>query len=231
MGDYVEYFTLPIDFTAGTGTGTIDASTQFPPNVRNNGDRLKIELIAYSTYVAGAGARTDSMVGLVIYGVDIDHYFKLTAFIPNAIPLHTHDGFADHWLPIPLVLKNFRYEKIAREGSCFVYDCDGTLNTNIEQINLTFQTKNPGAQVCLRSVRMDFDYKQNYGGPSLDAYEKVLIECMQGDQTLFWRQAAVELCWSFLDPILEDCETCADRGKRLLRYEAGSWGPQAGFTR
>ena len=65
----------------------------------------------------------------------------------------------------------------------------------------------------------------------MDAYEKVLIECMQGDQTLFWRQDAVELCWSFLDPILEDCETCSDRGKRLLRYEAGSWGPEAGFTK
>ncbi|MEJ2715588.1 MAG: glucose-6-phosphate dehydrogenase [Deltaproteobacteria bacterium] len=98
-----------------------------------------------------------------------------------------------------------------------------------ERIHLTFQTKNPGAQVCLRSVRMDFDYQENYSGPSLDAYEKVLIECMQGDQTLFWRQDAVELCWCFLDPILEDCETCADRGRRLRRYEAGSWGPQAGF--
>ncbi len=97
-----------------------------------------------------------------------------------------------------------------------------------ERINLTFETKNPGAMVCLRSVMMDFNYLSDYSGPVLDAYEKALLECMQGDQTLFWRQDAVELSWAFLDPILEDCETCPDRGKRLLPYKAGTWGPETG---
>jgi glucose-6-phosphate 1-dehydrogenase len=59
-----------------------------------------------------------------------------------------------------------------------------------EKINLTFETKNPGAKVCLRSVTMDFNYQENYEGPVLDAYEKALIDCMQGDQMLFWRWAA-----------------------------------------
>lgn len=94
-----------------------------------------------------------------------------------------------------------------------------------EKINLTFETKNPGAKVCLRSVTMDFNYRENYEGPILDAYEKALIDCMQGDHMLFWREDAVELCWAFLDPILQDCETCPDRGERLLSYSAGSWGP------
>jgi glucose-6-phosphate 1-dehydrogenase len=96
-----------------------------------------------------------------------------------------------------------------------------------EEITLTFQTKYPGAKVCLRSVTMDFLYHQNYSGPILDAYEKVLIDCIQGDQTLFWRQDAVELSWSFLTPILEQCETCGDRGERLLPYVSGGWGPKA----
>lgn len=96
-----------------------------------------------------------------------------------------------------------------------------------EKINLTFQTKNPGAKVCLRSVTMDFNYLQNYQGPILDAYEKALIDCIQGDQTLFWRQDGVELCWAFLDPILNQCESCDDRSERLLKYEAGTWGPEA----
>ena len=94
-----------------------------------------------------------------------------------------------------------------------------------EKISLTFQTKNPGAVVCLRSVDMEFNYHQNYSGPTLEAYEKVLLDCMAGDQTLFWRKDGVELCWGFLTPVLEECETCGDRGKRLLPYEAGSWGP------
>ena len=95
-----------------------------------------------------------------------------------------------------------------------------------EKITLTFQTKNPGAQVCLRSVTMDFHYQQNYQGPVLDAYAKVLLDCMLGDQMLFWRQDAVELCWSFLTPILTECETCGHRPEMLHLYESGSWGPQ-----
>jgi glucose-6-phosphate 1-dehydrogenase len=95
-----------------------------------------------------------------------------------------------------------------------------------EKITLTFQTKNPGARVCLRSVTMDFEYNQNYKGPILDSYEKALLDCMLGDQMLFWRQDGVELCWSFLTPILEQCETCEERQKMLFPYTAGSWGPK-----
>jgi len=96
-----------------------------------------------------------------------------------------------------------------------------------EKITLTFQTKNPGAKVCLRSVTMDFHYHQNYSGPMLDAYEKVLLDVMLGDHMLFWREDGVELCWSFLTPIIEQCETCEERADLLLPYDAGTWGPRA----
>jgi glucose-6-phosphate 1-dehydrogenase len=94
-----------------------------------------------------------------------------------------------------------------------------------EKVTLTFQTKQPGAKVCLRPVTMDFFYNQHYTGPVLDAYEKVLIDCMLGDQMLFWRQDSVELSWSFLSPILEACETCSNRKDMLQIYDAGSGGP------
>jgi glucose-6-phosphate 1-dehydrogenase len=94
-----------------------------------------------------------------------------------------------------------------------------------EKITLTFQTKNPGARVCLRTVTMDFHYHQNYSGPIFDAYEKVLIDCMLGDQMLFWRQDGVERSWSFLTPILKECESCGDREEMLHFYRAGSSGP------
>jgi glucose-6-phosphate 1-dehydrogenase len=96
-----------------------------------------------------------------------------------------------------------------------------------ENISLTFQTKSPGARVSLRSVTMDFHYHQNHGGPFLDAYEKVLLDCMLGDHMLFWRQDGVELCWAFLTPILMECETCSNRPEMLHPYESGSWGPAA----
>lgn len=96
-----------------------------------------------------------------------------------------------------------------------------------EKITLTFQTKNPGARVCLRSVTMDFHYHQNYTGPMLEAYEKVLLDVMLGDHMLFWRQDGVELCWSFLTPILRHCESSIDLTEMLLPYNAGAWGPRA----
>jgi len=94
-----------------------------------------------------------------------------------------------------------------------------------EKITLTFQTKAPGTRVRLRSVTMDFNYYQGENIPVLDAYEKVLVDCMLGDQMLFWRQDGVELCWSFLTPILEGCELCGNRADMLYPYESGSWGP------
>ena len=97
-----------------------------------------------------------------------------------------------------------------------------------ERITLTFQTKNPGAAFCLRSVTMDFDYYQNYGGPIVEAYEKVLLDCIQGDHLLFRRQDAVELCWSFLSTILEQVENYPERSEKLHLYESGTWGPEAG---
>jgi glucose-6-phosphate 1-dehydrogenase len=91
-----------------------------------------------------------------------------------------------------------------------------------ERITLKFQTKNPGARVCLRTVTMDFYYRQNYSGPTLDAYETVLIDCMLGDQMLFWRQDGVERSWAFLSPILDACSTCENPQNLLHFYDAGS---------
>jgi glucose-6-phosphate 1-dehydrogenase len=96
-----------------------------------------------------------------------------------------------------------------------------------EGIRLTFQTKNPGAQMCLRSVLMDFKYYHDYRGLVLDAYDKALVDCIQGDHMLFWRRDAVELCWAFLTPILEECEACGPTVPLIHPYEAGTWGPEA----
>jgi glucose-6-phosphate 1-dehydrogenase len=94
-----------------------------------------------------------------------------------------------------------------------------------EVITLRFQTKQPGSRVRLQPVTMFFNYRQGQVLPFLDAYEKVLLDCMQGDRMLFWRQDGLELCWSFLDPVLEKCETCSVRAQELSFYPAGGRGP------
>ncbi len=90
-------------------------------------------------------------------------------------------------------------------------------------LSLTFQSKLPGPHVCLQPVTMRFDFNAQR---SLGAYEKVLLDCMLGDQMLFWRQDAVELCWGFLTPILQQCETCTTP-PTLHPYPSGTWGPPA----
>ena len=95
-----------------------------------------------------------------------------------------------------------------------------------ERISLTFQTKSPGTKVSLRPVTMDFHYHQQAKGLGHEAYEKVLLDCIIGDQMLFWRQDGVEACWAFLTPILSMCERCDDRPAKLHIYEAGTWGPK-----
>ncbi|UCD86549.1 MAG: glucose-6-phosphate dehydrogenase [Desulfobacterales bacterium] len=95
-----------------------------------------------------------------------------------------------------------------------------------ERITLTFQTKFPGAKVCLQPVTMDFHYSTVQQGALLDAYETVILDCLLGDHMLFVRQDGVEQCWAFLSPILDACETCADREQSLHFYEAGTWGPR-----
>ena len=96
-----------------------------------------------------------------------------------------------------------------------------------EAIRLSFQTKNPGPRLCLRTMTMDFEYSRNYRGAGFDPYAKVLLDCILGDQMLFWRQDGVEASWGLLTPVLDDCEKCRGRAERLHSYPAGSWGPEA----
>jgi glucose-6-phosphate 1-dehydrogenase len=95
-----------------------------------------------------------------------------------------------------------------------------------EVVRLSIQTKGPGSQLCLQEQFMEFAYGVQETLLRVDDYAKVLLDCINGDQTLFWRQDAVELCWGFLTPILENCDCL---GKLpLYLYPSGSAGPKTG---
>lgn len=95
-----------------------------------------------------------------------------------------------------------------------------------EVIHMYFMAKKPAPQLCLQPVIMHYGFEDSGGAPKLEAYEKVLLDCIMGDQMLFWRQDGVELTWGFLTPILEMCEECGELEQHLHRYPAGSWGPE-----
>jgi glucose-6-phosphate 1-dehydrogenase len=102
-----------------------------------------------------------------------------------------------------------------------------------EEIRLSFQAKVPGHRICLRQVDLDFKYYEDYPGRVMDAYEKVLLDCIRGEQMFFWRQDGVETAWEFLAPLIDICEHCSGRAGQLQAYASGSWGPEpaAGWLR
>jgi len=94
-----------------------------------------------------------------------------------------------------------------------------------EGISLRFNGKIPGASMQLRPVRMHFSYHSEFGAYTPEAYERLLLDAMAGDATLFIRRDEVETAWNIVDPIREGWA-----GKPLTErefYPAGSWGPKA----
>jgi len=92
-----------------------------------------------------------------------------------------------------------------------------------EGISLQFQAKIPGTRLCLEPVIMDFSYQKVF---ALNDYERVLLDCMQGDQMLFVRGDEVEGAWTLLSPLIEKLES-ETYPKQFPNYEAGSTGPDA----
>jgi glucose-6-phosphate 1-dehydrogenase len=92
-----------------------------------------------------------------------------------------------------------------------------------EGIALRFAAKVPGARTQLRTVRMDFLYGASFGEAGPDAYERLLLDAMLGDPTLFTRRDEVETAWGIVDPILD---AWGDETSPPPRpYESGTWGP------
>jgi len=72
-----------------------------------------------------------------------------------------------------------------------------------EGISLSFQAKKPGSKICLSTLNMDFTYRSVFGVDMPQAYRRLLLDCMLGDQTLFTRADDVELTWRLLTPVLQ----------------------------
>jgi glucose-6-phosphate 1-dehydrogenase len=91
-----------------------------------------------------------------------------------------------------------------------------------EGIALKFAAKVPGPTTQLRPVRMDFLYGSSFGEAGPDAYERLLLDAMLGDPTLFARRDEVETAWSLMQPILDAWE---ELPVPVYPYESGTWGP------
>jgi glucose-6-phosphate 1-dehydrogenase len=91
-----------------------------------------------------------------------------------------------------------------------------------EGITLRFGAKVPGQAFRVRTVNMDFSYGAAFVEESPEAYERLLLDALVGDPTLFIRTDEVTQAWKIWDPVLT---TWALDGGSVARYGAGSWGP------
>ncbi len=97
-----------------------------------------------------------------------------------------------------------------------------------EGLSLSIQAKHPGPKLCMGSLTMDFKYASilESGETMPDAYERLLLDCMLDDQTLFIRNDTIDCAWSLLTPVLNAWESGAPCAGPLRFYRAGSWGPK-----
>jgi glucose-6-phosphate 1-dehydrogenase len=94
-----------------------------------------------------------------------------------------------------------------------------------EGARLRFETKRPGAGMITRSVDMEFHYAEDFGEGILpEAYERLLLDAMQGDASLFARSDEIELAWGLIDEVNASWED--PDAPPLTSYEPGSWGPK-----
>jgi glucose-6-phosphate 1-dehydrogenase len=97
-----------------------------------------------------------------------------------------------------------------------------------EGMSLRIVAKVPGLGIDIQPVHMDFLYGSSFTRQSPEAYERLLLDVMMGDSTLFTRKDEVEAEWAIITPILEAWKKQA--APKFPNYEAGTWGPQAAVS-
>jgi glucose-6-phosphate 1-dehydrogenase len=109
---------------------------------------------------------------------------------------------------------------------------DGGITPNVlaariqpdEGIAVRFTSKEPGQHTILRDVAMDFRYGASFGSNTPEAYERLLLDAMRGEATLFTRRDEVEAQWAYMDHVLE--AWASDGNPPPPMYPAGAWGPE-----
>ncbi|MBU0595739.1 glucose-6-phosphate dehydrogenase [Candidatus Bipolaricaulota bacterium] len=177
-------------------------------------DRASLVLGQYAGYLEEDGVAANSITPT---------YAALRLFIDNerwrGVPFYVRSGKR-------LARKTTEIMLQFRKGShAFLHDeSPNRLSLRIqpdEGIQLQFDAKIPGAGMRTRPEDMVFRFKDRYGESTLpDAYERLLLDALQGDRSLFIRRDEVELAWGLVDPLLEDPRTPEV-------YKPGSWGPSA----
>ena len=163
---------------------------------------------------------------------NVETFVALKLFIDNwrwsGVPFYLRTG-----KNLPMSASEVRIQFRPTPNVLFAAKCGNNLGANAltlrlqpnEGISLRFNGKVPGTTLGARPVRMHFSYDSEFGAYTPEAYERLLLEAIAGDATLFIRRDEVETAWQIADAIRAGWE-----GKSLTNrefYAAGTWGPIA----
>jgi glucose-6-phosphate 1-dehydrogenase len=181
-----------------------------------------------------------------VHGKDVPAYRTEDRVNPQSVT-ETYVAMKVHvdnwrWAGVPFYIRvGKRMAKHCAEIAVFFKETPGVLFNNAqaglgpnvlviriqpdEGISLRMHSKRPGAQLAIESVKMDFQYGTSFGKPSPEAYERLLLDAMAGDATLFARRDEVDHAWAFVDCI-ETAWHEAPNPSPIAFYASGSWGPK-----
>jgi glucose-6-phosphate 1-dehydrogenase len=163
---------------------------------------------------------------------NVETYVALKLFIDNwrwsGVPFYLRTGKA-----MPASASEVRIQFRPTPNILFAAQCQKKLDPNAltlrlqpnEGISLRFNGKVPGTSLEVRPVRMHFSYDSEFGAYTPEAYERLLLEAMAGDATLFIRRDEVEAAWQIVDAIRQAWNTQPLTNREF--YSAGTWGPVA----
>lgn len=126
---------------------------------------------------------------------------------------------------ISVHFKDVPHALLMQDGSHVEPDVLGIRIQPDEGITLRFVAKVPGPTMTLRPVAMNFGYGSTFGGSGPEAYERLILDAMLGDPTLFARSDEVSAAWKFITPIQEAWAKAPP--PEFPNYAAGTWGPPA----
>jgi len=95
-----------------------------------------------------------------------------------------------------------------------------------EGFKLILQAKQPGSKMCINTLNMEFKYRDFFDYEPQDAYERLILDALLGDQTLYVRNDVMEESWKLVTPILQRWE---NEKSDLYYYPSGSWGPKESY--
>jgi glucose-6-phosphate 1-dehydrogenase len=97
-----------------------------------------------------------------------------------------------------------------------------------EAVSQMIMIKDPGpGGMRLREVALDMSFADSFNARSPDAYERLLLDVIRGNATLFMRRDEVEAAWNWVDPIIAGWGSA---GVKCKRYTSGTWGPSAAIA-